>query len=54
MVRMGVFSAATPPPSRHFHYNFGKGLLHIPSLPFLIRVHSFSSGLNAAVCTGEK
>lgn len=36
------------------HYKFGRELLHIPSLPCLIDIHSFSSGLNVAVCTGEK
>lgn len=53
-VRVCVLSAAIPPPCRHLHYKFGRELLHIPSLPCLIDIHSFSSGLNVAVCTGEK
>lgn len=43
-----------PPPCRHFHYNFQKEVLRIPSLPGLVVIHSSSSGLNAAVCTGRK
>lgn len=49
-----MLSAAMPLPCRHFHHNFGKKLMHIPSLPRLIDIHSFSSRLDAAVCTREK